>query len=554
MINNIFNKNNLIFIGCLVFGFCVSFFLRQERYWDLLNYHYYNAFAFLNNRIDYDIVVGSINTFFNPLLDIPLYYMIQNFNDFPRLIFGIQGLYFGVCLFFFIKICGLFWNVDRREGICATAVAVIIAITGEAVGCQIGTSNNEIQVIAIFIPALYLLLKILIKPKFQKSWKFLAIGLGMGIALGLKQTVIIYCLSSGLTTIILYKRLKHPFKYICLFALGGALGYLVSNGWLMWRYWQNYQNPFFPFANAIFKSEWFDPINYRDTKFLPTLQNFWYFPLTMINSFNVIFEGVYNDIRLPFLYIELWIVAISLCFKKVRRFFKTHKKWKVYFVFMGTSFFSWMFLFSNLRYAIIIEMLSCIFVCAMFANLLFKLFKKNKKFFNFLQISVSFWGVLCLFGFFIYAPIYPGARTTTSSKFLYVEPLKFPENSVIKLYNFPSALYIAEWSKYNKIRGVGFKHYHRDAPIAGIDFVERGNFRKKRDAVMQAYKGPTILIYHPYTVLMSRPRMEILEELQKSVEKEIKEKNLYCRPIKQNFYNNAIICVPQDLKTQILGN
>lgn len=208
MINNIFNKNNLIFIGCLVYGFFNAFFLRQEFDWDLINYHYYNVFALLNDRWDYDIVVGSVNTFFNPLLDIPLYYMIQNFNDFPRLIFGIQGLYFGVCLFFFIKICGLFWNVDRREGICATAVAVIIAITGEAVGCQIGTSTNEIQVIAIFIPALYLLLKILIKPKLQKSWKFLAVGVGMGIALGLKQTVIIYCLSSGLTTIILYKRLK----------------------------------------------------------------------------------------------------------------------------------------------------------------------------------------------------------------------------------------------------------------------------------------------------------------------------------------------------------
>lgn len=387
MINNIFNKNNLIFIGCLVYGFFNAFFLRQECFWDFTNYHYYNAFAFLNDRLNYDIVLGSINSFFNPLLDLPLYWMIQNINDFPRLIFGIQGLYFGICLFFFIKICSLFWNIDRREGICATAVAVVIAITGEAVGIQIGTSTNEIQVTAIFMPALYFLFKILIKPKLQKSWKFLAVGVGMGIALGLKQTVIIYCLSSGLTTIILYKRLKHPFKYICLFALGGALGYLVSNGWLMWRYWQDYQNPFFPFANAIFKSEWFDPINYRDTKFLPTLQNFWYFPLT-----------------------------------------------------------------------------------------------------------------------------------------------------------------------YNKIRGVGFKHCHGDMPIAGIDFVERGNFRKKRDAVMQAYKGPTILIYHPYRASMSRPRMEILEELQKSVEKEIKEKNLYCRPIKQNFYNDAIICVEPDLKTQILGN
>lgn len=45
MINNIFNKNNLIFIGCLVYGFFNAFFLRQEFDWDLINYHYYNVFA-----------------------------------------------------------------------------------------------------------------------------------------------------------------------------------------------------------------------------------------------------------------------------------------------------------------------------------------------------------------------------------------------------------------------------------------------------------------------------------------------------------------------------
>ncbi len=554
MNNKIFSKNNSIFFACLVFSFGVSFFLRQECFWDFTNYHYYNAFAFLNDRLNYDIVLGSINSFFNPLLDLPLYWMIQNINDFPRLIYGIQGLYFGICLFFFIKICDLFWNINHHGGIFATIVAVVLAITGEAVGIQIGTSTNEIQVTAIFMPALYFLFKILIKTKLQKSWKFLAVGVGMGIALGLKQTVIIYCLSSGLTSIILYKRLKHPFKYISLFAFGGVLGYLISNGWQMWHYWQDYQNPFFPFANAIFKSEWFDPINYRDTKFLPTLQNFWYFPLTMINSVNVISEKFYEDIRLPFIYIELWVVAISLCLKNVRRFFSIHNKWQVYFVFMGTSFFSWMFLFSNLRYAIILEMLSGVFISALFISLFFQLFSKNRGFRHFCETAVLFWCVLCLCACFVYMPIYQFSPRTTSAKFLYVEPLKFPENSMIKLYNFPSALYIAEWSKYNKIKGVGFSHYYEDSPIAGIDFVERGNFKRKRDAVVQAYKGPTILIYHPHKILMSKPRVKPLEKLQETVDKEIKEKNLYCRPIKKNFYNDAIICVPQNLKTQILGD
>ena len=86
--------NNHIFTLslCLIFGFTLGFIYRNELFWDLLNYHYYNAFAFLHNRLNYDIVLGGENSFFNPLPDLPLYWMIQYLNDYPGIIYGIQGL------------------------------------------------------------------------------------------------------------------------------------------------------------------------------------------------------------------------------------------------------------------------------------------------------------------------------------------------------------------------------------------------------------------------------------------------------------------------------
>lgn len=33
--------------------------------------------------------------------------------------------------------------------------------------------------------------------------------------------------------------------------------------------WTHFDNPFFPFANAIFKSEYYVFFNYSDTRFLP---------------------------------------------------------------------------------------------------------------------------------------------------------------------------------------------------------------------------------------------------------------------------------------------
>lgn len=124
---NLLNNNIFTLSLCLIIGFTLGFVYRFETFWDLLNYHYYNAFAFLHNRLNYDIVLGGENSFFNPLPDLPLYWMIQHLNDYPGIIYGIQGLYYGVCLFFFIKICGLFWNNYTWNGIITTVIATAVA-------------------------------------------------------------------------------------------------------------------------------------------------------------------------------------------------------------------------------------------------------------------------------------------------------------------------------------------------------------------------------------------------------------------------------------------
>ena len=47
--------------------------LGQDANWDLRNYHYYNAFAFLNDRYGQDILPSQTPYFYNPLLDVPFY-------------------------------------------------------------------------------------------------------------------------------------------------------------------------------------------------------------------------------------------------------------------------------------------------------------------------------------------------------------------------------------------------------------------------------------------------------------------------------------------------
>ena len=41
--------------------------------WDFLNYHWYNAYAWLTDRRGFDVAVAHHATYYNPLADVPVY-------------------------------------------------------------------------------------------------------------------------------------------------------------------------------------------------------------------------------------------------------------------------------------------------------------------------------------------------------------------------------------------------------------------------------------------------------------------------------------------------
>jgi len=113
MLNNLFRCNFVQLLFFLILGGIVSLLTRYDVLWDLANYHYYNSWALFNDRWMYDIVPGGINTFFNPLPDVPLYLLITFFNDYPNLVIFIQGLWAGAASFVFFKLITLFFTPIR---------------------------------------------------------------------------------------------------------------------------------------------------------------------------------------------------------------------------------------------------------------------------------------------------------------------------------------------------------------------------------------------------------------------------------------------------------
>ena len=135
-------------LAALAFGGAVSTVLGPHHGWDLKNYHVYNAHAFLTGRIGTDIAPAMIQTYHNPLIELPFYYLLLHFNEHPYLITFAMGLPYGVMVFL------VFWlsrevfadpasppgGADLVRVLGATAIGA----TGAATVSVVGTTNNDI--------------------------------------------------------------------------------------------------------------------------------------------------------------------------------------------------------------------------------------------------------------------------------------------------------------------------------------------------------------------------------------------------------------------------
>ena len=93
---------------------------------DLLNYHFYNGFAFLNGRLDQDIAPAGPGSYFNPLVDAVHYLGIRHLPPmvFTALLGALQGLN-----------VVLLWAIGRRvlgaQGVWMAPLAAILGATGQ---------------------------------------------------------------------------------------------------------------------------------------------------------------------------------------------------------------------------------------------------------------------------------------------------------------------------------------------------------------------------------------------------------------------------------------
>lgn len=364
-------------IGAVVFG-CISLFLGQDASWDLKNYHFYNPYEFLNNLHKFHILAAQTANFYNPLLDIPFYLIVQTLKPMHAgfVMGAIHGLNLGV-LFLLCHEC--LAGLETAKRLSLSFLLAIAGMLGAISISEVGTFFHDNVVSLFVLSALYLLIKnmdfISTKRNFKVFAFIFAVGVLAGIGPGLKQTTAIFAV--GLCSAIFFLKIDLKQRFLLAFAFGCGViaGFLAFSGHWMYKLWTEYQNPLFPYYNHLLKAPMATIGDYKDGRFLP--QN-WaetlLFPFIFTKNPNRVSESIFFDLRWTLCYslsftCLLWVLAKKILklirktpanvieFPQIHRNLSDPARRRFVFWFIAVAYLAWLKMFSIMRYLAGLEML-----------------------------------------------------------------------------------------------------------------------------------------------------------------------------------------------------
>lgn len=355
----------LISIVPLLIG-ALALFLGQDTNWDFRNYHWYNAYALLNERHGFDLLPSQTPYFYNPALDLPFFFLATHFSaKFSGFILAtFQGLNF-VLIFMLSHATLRISNPKKKVWVCA--FLALLGMMGGGGIAQIGTTfYDNITSLGLFISALLVIhyFETLLHGTWGRSFLVAVIaGFPAGLMMGLKLPFVVFCIGLCGALFLTAGPLKRRIWITFGFGIGIILGLTLAMG--PWAYFlhTNFGSPLFPYFNNVFQSP-LAPINSgRDVQFLPTtLFDRLFFPFVFTATPYRVGEIPWRDLRIPILYLLLPLsVGLRLVFGRNKN---AHDRLTTYFAaryllwLAAITYVVWIFLFAIYRYLIPLEMLA----------------------------------------------------------------------------------------------------------------------------------------------------------------------------------------------------
>ena len=129
-----------IALGSLLAGAIYTWFVGEDVNWDWQNYHEYNVWAVITGRYGIDALPAGFQTYFNPTVYFPVYYL-RHLLPLPyglMIIGAVHGLNL-LLIYFLIRVL-------LREAATASAIgaSILIAAVGPMTLSEVGTSFSDI--------------------------------------------------------------------------------------------------------------------------------------------------------------------------------------------------------------------------------------------------------------------------------------------------------------------------------------------------------------------------------------------------------------------------
>jgi hypothetical protein len=356
--------------------------------WDSQNTYTYSAFQFIDNRYSKDWLVGGLNGYNPPFLQIPSFILssqpvLYNLIFVGLTVFITQVFLFNICLMVLNDVTKHKEKIKATGGRSKTTVSKnrmlieknqislisTFMLLSPLFLSEVGTTMGDSLSMLLLFLGLYLYLKSL--NGNQTNLQILA-GFIFATATFLKLVNSIFLLALVVTALVMtIIEGRHQVKRLGALFAGIVIGFVVSLPWYVSIY-KLTGNPIFPYFNAIFKSKYYVENNPRDLRW----------------EFNSIYElkdlalGKWGSNLLEFDAINYWWpVTIVLCcaflilrikklihlkvFTKNNKLISTREETSIpspsvthhFVIFLGLSLLIWIKFFFYARYAMFIEIL-----------------------------------------------------------------------------------------------------------------------------------------------------------------------------------------------------
>ena len=351
----------------LAFGF-LSLSYGQDANWDLRNYHWYNPYAFLNHRLGIDLGAAHNATFYNPIVDLPLFLLAHLLP--ARAVGFVLGVVHGlnyVALYALSRAtladAAPLWPRLSLNAVCA--LVALIGVTGGGHLGLVGTTFNDNLVSLLLLGAAIVLAR---RPELWRAEHeslsrsvlsaVLTAGSMVGLAVGLKLPTAPFAVGFCAGFFCVGGSFSRRALLAFIFGLAVVAGFALAGGPWMWMLWRDYANPLFPYFNTIFKSPLGMAQDYRDTRFLPEGPFGWFaFPVVFSLDPKKVGEVAFQDFRILAAYcVLLGTMVCGVLRPSVRAAIPHPLKYLISVA--AITYVAWIAVFGIYRYIVPLEMLA----------------------------------------------------------------------------------------------------------------------------------------------------------------------------------------------------